>query len=229
MKTETPITLADYIEKMVLANPNQVISTFKDEINVYNVEELNNRANLLAKGLLYNGVSKGTPVALVLSGTTNCLTFVIAISKIGAIFVPLNKDYENETIIKVLKQERIHTIGFYADMFLKKFQSIVPDYLNNERGYLQDINFPDLKNVVTFGSIKSRGIFTTRELMLVGEHMDDIEMEALIKEIKITDLFIRQITFDKKKRMNITSKTHGEIITGNFSLPALQNYLMNTI
>lgn len=229
MKTENPITLADYIEKMVLANPNQVISTFKDEINVYNVEELNKKANLLAKGLLYNGVSKGTPVALVLSGTTNCLTFVIAISKIGAVFVPLNKDYENETIKKVLKQEKIHTIGFYADIFLKKFQSIIPNYLNNERGYLQDKNFPDLKNVVTFGSIKSRGIFTTRELMLVGEHMDDIEMDDLIKEIKITDLFIRQVTFDNKKKMITTSKTHGEIITGNFTFPALQNFLMNTI
>ena len=229
MKPKTPSTLANFVENLVFINPQEVISTFRDEINVYTLNELNNRANLLAKGLLYNGVTKGTPVALVLAGTTNCLTFVIALAKIGAVLVPVNKDAGLKTIQVVLKEQKIHTIGFYADAFLKKFSEIIPDYTQSERGYLKADKFPELKNIVTFGSIKNRGIFTTRELMLLGEHMDDIEMEALIQDSLPDDTFIKQVIFDENGKSTTTSITHGELLEMNKTFPSLQSFLLNLI
>ena len=229
MKTTPISTLAEFIDKLVFENPNETISTFKDEINVYTLKELNNRATLLAKGLLYNGVDKNTIVALVLAGTTNCLTFVLALAKIGAVLIPLNKSLDIKIIKRILIQENVHTIGFYADEYLKKFTSIVPDFAQNERGYLQINEVPALKNIVTFGSIKNKGIFTTRELMLLGEHVDDIEMESLIKKITSSVVFIKQITINKNAEIITSGKTHGEILMDNTSFPALQNFLINSI
>jgi fatty-acyl-CoA synthase len=229
MKNYKSFTLASYIDKMVHDNPNQVISTFKDEINVFNIGELNHKANLLAKGLLYIGIGKGTPVALVLSGTTNCLTFVVALSKIGAILVPINKDQDIEKIMLILQQTKVVTIGFYADHFLEKFKQIIPDYLNSERGYLNNNAFPFLKNVVTFGSIKNRGIFTTREIMLLGEHTDDFEIEEISTLIQPDDIFLQSCTFDKKGKIIINITKQGDVISDSFSFSVLQNYVINSI
>lgn len=229
MKTTTSSTLANFIENLVFDNPKEIISTFKDEINVYTIKELNDRANLLAKGLLYIGVGKATPVALVLAGTTNCLTFVIALAKIGAILTPLHKDADLKEVETILNDQKIQTIGFYADAFLQRFKSMEQNFTQNERGYLKTEKFPALKNIVTFGSIKNRGIFTTRELMLLGEHMDDIEMETSIKVIAPDDVFINQLVFDEQKQKTIIQFTHGQIIDRSETFAALQNFLMNLI
>lgn len=229
MKTEKPITLAHFFDRMIHENPKQVISTFKDEINVFTIEELNHKANLLAKGLVYIGVGKSTPVALVLSGTTNCLTFVVALSKIGAVLVPVSNEIDILKFSNILKIGKVNTVGFYADQFLERFKKIIPNYLESERGYINNSTFPNLKNVVTFGSIKNRGIFTTRELMLLGEHTDDFEIEELSAHIAPSDVFIRSFVFDKKNKLNISETTHGDIINEHFSISALQNFVLNAV
>ncbi|MDA3927910.1 MAG: AMP-binding protein [Prolixibacteraceae bacterium] len=229
MKTKTHTTLSNFFEQLVLDNPNQVISTFNDEINIYTIKELNDKANLLAKGFLYNNITKGTPVALVLAGTTNCLTFVLALAKVGATLIPLNKKLDIHLIEKILKTEKVQSIGFYADPFLKQFLKIAPNIARNERGYLNTDKFPELRNIITLGSVKNRGIFTTRELMLLGIHMDDIDMENSLLVNKPTDIFIKKISFSKTNVMKVDTKTHEEILIENFSFPALQNYLLNTI
>ncbi|HKM94323.1 MAG TPA: AMP-binding protein [Prolixibacteraceae bacterium] len=229
MKTETPVTIAQFIDNLIQRDPNQVISTFRDEINVFTIDELYKRANLLAKGLMYIGVGKDTKVALVLSGTTNCITFVLALSFIGAVLVPINKDSDVKITQEILKKCEVHTVGFYADHFIDKFKTIIPDYLNSERGYLKNANFPSLKNVITFGSIKNRGIFTTREIMLLGEHTDDFEIEIMSKTVMPDDLFIKQAVFDSKNKLTFHSITQGTIIKENYSLSALQNYLLNLV
>lgn len=229
MQTTTPSTLSEFMENLAYNHPEQVISTFKDEINVFTVQELNHKSNLLAKGLLYQGVSKGTNVALVLSGTTNCLTFALALARIGAIMIPVNPKLDLILLKKVLREQHIHTIAFYANTFLTNFKKVIPNFTNNERGYLSLKDFPELKNIVTLGSLKNRGIFTTRELMLLGSHMDDIEMENALMTVEPSDVFIRILTFGDKLKIKVKEYTHEQILTDNFTFPALQNFILNSV
>ncbi|MDA3818581.1 MAG: AMP-binding protein [Prolixibacteraceae bacterium] len=222
-----PTTLAGFIEQKVFENPEEVISTFKDEINVFNIGELNKKATLLAKGLSYNNVAKDTPVALMLAGTTNCLTVVLALAKIGALLIPLNKKMKDEQIITILRDEKIHTLGFYADDFLARLNKIIPNFEENERGYLRSDSYTNLRNLVTFGSIKKRGIFTTRELMLLGMHSDDTELELITEVISPEDTFIKYIYWDTKNKKIIREIKHGEIVTPDFTIAAFQNLLLS--
>lgn len=222
-----PITLAGFIEQKVFENPDEIISTFKDEINVFNIGELNKKATLLAKGFLYNNVSKNTPVALMLAGTTNCLTVVLALAKISALLIPLNAKMNDDQIVSILRDEKIHTLGFYADEFLARLNKIIPNFEENERGYLRSESNPYLRNLVTFGSIKKRGIYTTRELMLLGMHSDDAEVELLIEAISPGDTFIKHVHWDSKNKKHTREITHGEMITSNFTMAALQNFLLS--
>lgn len=229
MKTMTQkTTLGEFIEQQVIDNPSEVISTFQDEINIYTLKELNEKAALLAKGFIYSGITKGTKVALVMAGTTNCLTFVLALAKVGAILLPLSKDVHINKIEQILRNEKVHSIGFYADQFLKKFNKIVPNIGQSERGYLNTEKFPDLKNIITLGSVKNRGIFTTRELMLVGMHMDDFEMENSINNVQSKDVFLRKIEIDDKHQSKVTEVTHQKILSKLNSFADLQKYLLNS-
>jgi fatty-acyl-CoA synthase len=220
-------TLAEFIENLAFDKPDQVVSIFKNDINTYSIDDLNKKSTLLSKGLLYTGIEKGTPVCMALSGTYNCLAMAIALAKIGAILLPIDDKIENEKLSLILQKEKIHTLGFYAYTFFEKIKMIITDYQKNERGYLQSDKYPMLKNIVTFGSIKYRGVFTTRELMLLGMHIDDIEMETRTDIIEPTDIYIKQILIDKINSYSIKSITHNEIISEDFSLPAFQNILSN--
>lgn len=229
MKASVQLTIPAFIDQLVFSNPGQVISSFKDEINIFNIAELNERASLLAKGFLYHGISKATPVGLVISCTTNCLTFVLALAKVGALLVPIDSSLELRSIEKILKHEKINSIGFYADPFLKTFKQLIPNLNHNERGYLQTVQFPHLRNVITLGSVKNRGIFTTRELMLVGAHIDDIEMENMLENINPDDPFIHKLSFNKKGELKVQCITHEEVLKNCNTFSALQNYLLNLI
>lgn len=229
MKNANYSTLSEFAEHIAFETPDQVISTYRDEINVYTIKELNDRANLLAKGLLHQGVGKGTRVALVLAGTTNCLQFVIALAKIGGILIPIPKELDPSLMVKILKEEKIQTVCFFAEEFLNTFKKIVTELDQNERGYLTSKKFPDLKNIITLGSIKNRGMFTTRELMLVGSHIDDFEVEESLMSVQPKDVFIRRISFDAHRKKKIEKITHKEILSENFSFSTLQNFLLNNI
>lgn len=228
MQTTYSSTLSDYADNLAYRSPNEIISTFNDEINVFTIKELNEKAGQLAKGLICNGVARNTRVAVVLSKTTSCMTFMLALAKAGAVVVPLRSDWDQKTIEKILKEENIHTLGFYADSFIKPFRRMIPDYTNNERGYLNNTRFPTLKNIVTFGSIKNRGMFTTRELMLVGSHIDDIEMESAMHSSKPDDTFLEIITYEEKTK-TIQKITHKELLKLQLTFPELLVHLLEII
>lgn len=227
--TNTLATIANLVDKIAFETPDEIISTYRDEINIFTISELNKRATLLAKGLLYINVQKGTPVAAVLSGTTSCLTFVIALAKIGAILIPLSKEYPVRSISSILKNEEVHTLGFLSESFMNNFKKLVPDITKNERGYLNSPEFPDLKNIVTFGSLKNRGMFTTRELMLQGSHIDDLEMEALFDAVNEDDIFMKKISWDENKKYKFSPLTHKQILKTNPNLNSFQEYLLGSI
>lgn len=222
-------TLAEFCEYQAQNDPQQVISQFTDEINVFTTQELNEKANLLAKGFLYQGVSKGTPVALVMAKTTNCFTFALALAKIGAILIPIKKNLETKQIEKILKEEKVQTIGFYADSFLNTFRKLVSNIDINERGYFSSKAYPNLKNIVTLGSIKNRGMFTSRELMLVGSHIDDLEVEDALLSVEPSDVYLRKISYGDKYKKSIKSYTHRQIIGDNFSFAEFQKFLIDSI
>jgi fatty-acyl-CoA synthase len=229
MDSPTSITLADIIENSAFTHPDQIIWSQNEDLIKNTIEELNYRSTLLAKGLLYNGVHRGTAVAVVTAKTTNFLSLAFALAKIGAQFIPIDNSITARQLMRIFIEEKVQTICFYSDTFLNNFKSLIPDFAQNERGYLNTPQFPLLKNIVNLGSIKIKGLFTLRELMLLGSHIDDIEMETSIKEIKPDDIFIKKVRYDEDNQKIIKSKTHAEVLKKYKTFNELQNYLLNII
>jgi acyl-CoA synthetase (AMP-forming)/AMP-acid ligase II len=104
-------------------NPNKVAVIFGEKRYTY--KTFNERINRLANGLLGQGVKKGDKVAYLLN---NCIEFAeisFALSKIGALSVPLNFRLKEHEIGDVIKNSDSSFL-FYGPEFRDTITKILP-------------------------------------------------------------------------------------------------------
>jgi fatty-acyl-CoA synthase len=123
---------------------------------------------------------------------------MFATAKIGAVLVTINTNYKLAEVEYLLQNADIHTlclIGNYRDSdYVNMIFDLVPELKNQPRGELRSSKFPELKNVVFIGPEKHRGMFNTAELILLGGHLDDLELEEVKERVGCHDVVNMQYT-----------------------------------
>lgn len=84
-------TIAEIFEKQVILYPDSVALQMGNEQLTY--KELNERANILANKLLETNVTPGSRVSICMKRSTNMITSMLAILKVGAVYVPIDPEY----------------------------------------------------------------------------------------------------------------------------------------
>ena len=100
----TEDTLGDFFEKQVEKNPNHDFLVYPDLDLRFTYKEFDERVNLIAKGLISLGISKGDHVGIWAKNVPDWLTFVFATAKLGAVLVTVNTAYKSHELAYVLKQ-----------------------------------------------------------------------------------------------------------------------------
>jgi acyl-CoA synthetase (AMP-forming)/AMP-acid ligase II len=100
MKHVPPATLRELLGNGATRHPDRVALIFKERRWTY--REFQREANRVANGLNGIGVKRGDRVALVLPNSAEFLFAVFAVTRIGAVFVPLNPAYTAEEAQYVL-------------------------------------------------------------------------------------------------------------------------------
>ena len=72
--------------------------------------------------------------------------------------------------------------------------TMLPELKNCERGHLNSERFPYMKNVVFIGMEKYRGMFNTAELLLLGQNVEDEELDEMKKNVNCYDVCNMQYT-----------------------------------
>jgi len=124
---------AGWIRKWALLSPERV--ALKDDNRKLTYRELNRRINRLAHFLLAMGVRKGERVAALLHNSTPFLEIFFAVSKIGAIFVPLNFRLSPPEITFVINDCTAGTF-FFDETFGPMLQNIRKDLPIAEDRYI---------------------------------------------------------------------------------------------
>lgn len=102
------ITMHELFEKQVARTPNQMAVSFDGEEVTY--DELNQRANRLARLLTAKGVQRGTLVAIIIDRSVEMICGVIGILKAGGSYVPLEPYLPDSRIITILSSLRVNTV-----------------------------------------------------------------------------------------------------------------------
>ena len=191
-------TLGEMLEHWAFKTPDKEFMVYADRDLRFTYREFNDRVDALAKGLLYIGVKPGDKVGIWAKNVPDWLTIFFATAKIGGVLVTINTNYKISELGYLLKNADINTLclvdGYRDSDYISMVFELVPELKDQPRGTLKSENFPELKNVVYIGQQKHRGMFNTAELLLLGNHIDDIELESLKVNINCHDVVNMQYT-----------------------------------
>ncbi|KFN01510.1 non-ribosomal peptide synthetase [Bacillus clarus] len=98
------MTLPQLFEKQAHLSPDSIAVVFEDTSLSY--EELNNKANQLARMLIKKGVGPEQLVALAMPRSLNMVVSLLAVLKAGAGYLPLDPDYPSDRISFMLQDAK---------------------------------------------------------------------------------------------------------------------------
>jgi acyl-CoA synthetase (AMP-forming)/AMP-acid ligase II len=114
MTYASPSTLPELLRASVEKNPQSLALRFADR--QWSYAEFEREVDRVANGFLRIGVQKGDRIAFVLPNCAEFLFAVFAVTKIGAVFVPLNPAYTPEEAEYVLHHSEASIILTSTDL-----------------------------------------------------------------------------------------------------------------
>lgn len=213
-------TIGEFFERQVEAYPDNDFLVYPDRGLRFTYSEFNDRVDMLAKGLLHIGIKKGDHIGIWAKNVPDWLTFFFAVAKIGGILVTVNTAYKSHELEYVLKQSDMSSLaiidGFQDSNYIDMIYDLIDELKSSERGKLDSEEFPFLKNIIYIGQEKYRGMFNTYELMLLGKHLDDSELNKVKKTVKNTDVVNMQYTSGTTGFPKGVMLTHRNILNNGF-------------
>lgn len=108
------LSLHRLFERQVAMTPEK-IAVEMGELT-YTYSELNERANRFARVLERCGIASGAKVALLLRRSPDMITAILAVLKVGAVYVPIDPQYPEERILFMLQDTEARAIVAAATM-----------------------------------------------------------------------------------------------------------------
>jgi fatty-acyl-CoA synthase len=194
----TDKTIGAFLEEQVKKLPDHEFIVYPDRDLRFTFRQFNERVNQLAKGLLAIGICKGDNVGIWATNVPDWTTFMFATAKIGAVLVTINTHYrsfELEYLIKQADLKALALIDSFRDHdYLQTINQLIPELTSSKRGHLRSKKFPELLNVIFIGQEKHRGMYNTRELMLLGDQYDNSELDSIKEALCQHDVINMQYT-----------------------------------
>ncbi|MGF7117974.1 AMP-binding protein [Methanobacterium oryzae] len=216
----TEDTIDGFLEKQAEKYPDNEFMVYPDRDLRFTYKEFNERADMLAKGMLSIGITKGDHVGIWALNVPDWITFLFACAKIGAVLVTVNTAYKSHELDYVLKQSDMKALaitdGFRDVNYLKILYELVPELKTSNRGNLKSKEYPFLKSVIYVGQEKHRGLYNTNELLLLGKHTDDKELLEIKKTYNSDDVVCMQYTSGTTGFPKGVMLTHKNIINNGY-------------
>ena len=191
-------TLGQWLEHWAMTTPDKEYIVYSDRNLRFTWSQFNRRVDDMARGLIAIGVTRGTHVGIWAANVPDWLTLLYACAKIGAVYVTVNTNYKQAELEYLCKNSDMHTLcivnGEKDSDFVQMTYTMLPELRTCQRGHLKSERFPAMRNVVYVGQEKYRGMYTTHELLLLGDNVDPSQLERLKAQVTCHDVVNMQYT-----------------------------------
>jgi acyl-CoA synthetase (AMP-forming)/AMP-acid ligase II len=121
-------TLPEFVRALGAAYGDKPAVVLRDEILTY--RDLEDGSGRLAAALLRRGVGKGTRVGIIYANSPRWLLWWAAVTRIGAVAVPLSTFFQPPELARVVRHADLHAVisqpGFLAQDFVRNFEAAFP-------------------------------------------------------------------------------------------------------
>lgn len=255
-KTEFPKnkTVVQLFEEQVKKNPNNVSVVFCDKKITY--KELNEKSNQLANYLIEKGVHKGDVIPLLLDKSLEAIVAIIAILKLGGIYLPIDIGYPKERIEYILKDSKSNILLTSRNLNLETRLLIKKIYIDLDTESIYSVcdkeninyigNSSDLAYIMyTSGSTgKPKGVMVQhKNIVRLVKNTNYIEFKKEDKILQTGSIVFDACTFEiwgallnglelyiiKKEELLDAEKFHTYIIKNKISILWLTAPLFNQL
>lgn len=204
------LSLHRLFERQAVKTPQQIAVEMGEQ--AYTYSELNERTNRFARVLARRGVTPGAKVALLLRRSPDIITTILAVLKVGAVYVPIDPQYPEERILFMLQDTEARVIVAASAMmemvaWLGGVSIDVVDIdgldtsWDGESGHNLDFDgsADDLAYIMyTSGSTgKPKGIMTThRNVSRIAIHTDYVSISENDALLQLSNYAFDGSTFD---------------------------------
>ena len=192
-KQWTAKTIGDALDKAVERYGDEVGYIFTSGELTYN--RLKQTSDLVARGLLSLGVTKGDKVAIWMAGYAEWAFVYFALARIGAIMVPVNTRYRPEEIKYVLNKSKASLLVFKEEAN-KDFVGLLKQLFPGEvfAGNLPNETLPSLRALIAVSDRRIDGCLGFDELIAAGKAASEKALLQAASEVTGDDIAMLQFT-----------------------------------
>lgn len=164
-------TLGGVLDDLSKNNPNGWAVKYTDRNYFRTWKELNDEADLIARGMMSLGVKKGDHVAIWATNTPEWILTLFAAAKIGAVLVTVNTNFKIFELEYLLRQSDTKLLvmigGFKNNDYVATVNELLPE-LKTTSGEIESEHLPFLKRVVFAGKETPEGMLNFEDLKILG-------------------------------------------------------------
>lgn len=164
-------TLGGVLDDLSKNNPNGWAVRYTDRNYFRTWKELNDEADLIARGMMSLGVKKGDHVAIWATNTPEWILTLFASAKIGAVLVTVNTNFKIFELEYLLRQSDTKLLvmigGFKNNDYVATVNELLPE-LKTTSGEIESEHLPFLKRVVFAGKETPEGMLNFEDLKILG-------------------------------------------------------------
>jgi fatty-acyl-CoA synthase len=190
-----------WADRTIGAALDEAVERYGDEVGyvftsgevTYN--RLKQTSDLLARGLLRSGVSKGDKVAIWMAGHAEWAFVYFALARIGAVMVPVNTRYRSDEIKYVLNKSKASLLVFKEEGNKDYLGSLKQLFSGGEfPGNLPDKTLPSLRALIVASDRQIAGCVGLDELIARGKAVPEEELFQAASKVTDEDIAMLQFT-----------------------------------
>jgi fatty-acyl-CoA synthase len=173
-------TLGSLLREKARSQPDREFIVYPDRNLRFTYADFDRRVDELARGLLAVGLKKGDHIGVWAANVPDWTTLLFAAARVGMVLIPINTNYKLHELEYVVRQSDMACLfiidGFRGSDYLSMVYEMIPELKTYPRENLRSERFPFFKSVVYMGPRKHRGLYSLRELFLLGKHTPGTEL-----------------------------------------------------
>jgi acyl-CoA synthetase (AMP-forming)/AMP-acid ligase II len=178
--------------------------------------ELDARSALLARGMLAQGIGKGTRIGFICGNGPRFAIWFAAAARIGAIAIPISTLIRANELVRVLRQSDVHGLYVQRELlgkdYVERLCEALPELAQGTSPDLRIAKVPYLRWIVSHGEGLPATVRTEAFLADAAAAIDEDFLREVEREVHTTDQLVEIYTSGSMALPKGVKHNHGPVL-----------------